>query len=208
MKVLIDLHYFPNLEYFTILAHCDTVYIEKFETFQKQSFRNRCFIKTAQKVDRLSVPVVGANKGKPMRKIKVNQNDNWAIKHWRSILSAYGRSPFYEYYEEAIKSTLLSGEESLFELNISLLKCVIKLLGLNTKVEITENYKKETEDEVVDLRNKITATDSSTFVNEISYIQVFGDTFDRNLSILDLLFCEGPNAINILKSQNSQLIHH
>lgn len=208
MNVLIDLHYFPNLEYFTVLAHCDTVYIEKFETFQKQSFRNRCFIKTAQKVDRLSIPIIGANKGKPMRKIKINQTDNWAIKHWRGILSAYGRSPYYEYYEEAIKTSLLSGETSLFELNLSLLKTITKLLGLKTKIEVTSTYNKSTDDEVIDLRNKITSTDSSTLINEISYIQVFGDTYDRNLSILDLLFCEGPNALTILKSQNSQLIHH
>lgn len=208
MNVLIDLHYFPNLEYFTILAHSEIVYIEKYETFQKQSFRNRCYIKTAQKVDRLSIPVIGANKGKPLRKLKVNQNEKWAIKHWRSILSAYGRSPYFEYYEEAIKTTLLSDQEYLFDVNLSLLKTIIKLLGLKTKIEVTTTYNKEAEGEIIDLRNKITSTDSSTLINENSYIQVFGDTFDRNMSILDLLFCEGPNAINILKTQNSTLIHH
>ncbi|NLR94759.1 MULTISPECIES: WbqC family protein [Flammeovirga] len=206
MQVLIDLHYFPNLEYFTVIAKADKVYIEKFENFQKQSFRNRCFIKTAQKVDRLTVPVEGANKGRPLRKVKIDHKDNFAIKHWRSIVTAYGRSPYFEYYEEEIKNVLTKKVDTLFELNMNLLASITKLLGIKTEIEITKTFEKETSDEILDLRNKITKTDSPTFTKQQAYIQVFGEQFDQNLSILDLLFCEGPNALHILKSNSSKLI--
>ncbi|MBB6463172.1 WbqC family protein [Flammeovirga kamogawensis] len=208
MTALIDLHFFPNIEYFTVIAHCDKLYIEKFENFQKQSYRNRCYIKTAQKIDRLSVPILGANKGKPLRKVKIDNTTHWAIKHWRSIHSAYGRSPYFEYYENQIKDVLCKGYDTLFELNYALLKCIIKLIGLKTTLEPTTSYNKNTDNELLDLRNKISLKNSSTIVNEVSYIQVFGNSFDGNLSILDLLFCEGPNTISILKSQNSELFIH
>ncbi|MBB3700824.1 WbqC family protein [Flammeovirga yaeyamensis] len=206
MQVLIDLHYLPNLEYFTVLAKADKVYIEKFENFQKQSFRNRCYIKTAQKVDRLTVPVVGANKGRPLRKVKLDNSTQFGVKHWRSILTAYGRSPYFEYYSDYIEKALTTPYETLFELNFAMLKLICKLLGIKTTLEITTTFEKNPAEGIIDLRNKITKTDSDTLINEQSYIQVFGENFEKNLSILDLLFCEGPNAIIILKSQNSKLL--
>ncbi|OHX67558.1 WbqC family protein [Flammeovirga pacifica] len=206
MQVLIDLHYFPNIEYFTLLAKADTVYLEKFENFQKQSFRNRCYIKTAQKVDRLTVPVVGANKGKPLRKVKLDNTTHFGVKHWRSILTAYGRSPYFEYYSQEIESVLTTPYETLFDFNFELLKLISKLLGLKIEIKATTSYQKNVESDLLDLRNKVTKTDSNTFISQQTYIQVFGDKFEKNLSILDLLFCEGPNAIILLKSQNSKLI--
>ncbi|GAA4847596.1 WbqC family protein [Algivirga pacifica] len=206
MKVILDLHYMPSIEYFIILAHADEVWIEAHEHFQKQSYRNRCFILASNQVERLTVPVKYANKGLPIQVMELDQKVNWAKKHWRAIESAYRRAPFFEFYDRQIQQVLLKGHTSLFELNKEILGLLCQLLGVKCRIHYTEGYENNYAENFVDLRTKVDAKGEHHITNLQPYIQVFGEQFLPNLSILDLLFCEGPASKGILEKQYTSLL--
>lgn len=206
MKAILNLHYFPCIEYFTILEKCEEVIIEVKENFQKQSYRNRCYILDANKIDRLTVPVLSANKGLPLEAMQIDSNHQWQKRHWRALLSAYSKAPFFEYYSVYFENLFQTDYQFLIDINKDILALCCKLLGLKTRITYTDNYVGDYGNDIMDLRTEITPKKNHQILNNQSYIQVFDRPFESNLSILDLLFCEGPNAVNILKSQNSNLL--
>ncbi|PWJ44969.1 WbqC family protein [Sediminitomix flava] len=206
-EAIIDLHYFPNIEYFSILSKLDVVYLEAKENFQKQTYRNRCYILTANKVERLSVPLLGANKGLPIQEMKIDARESWQKQHWRAIQSAYGRSAYFEYYADMIKEVLLGKEYThLFELNYEILTFCLKILGVKCQIRLTEDFTPPQECDILDLRSAIHPKKEFGIINVQPYQQVFGEGFAPNLSILDLLFNEGPNASYILRMQESKFL--
>lgn len=193
---VIELHYFPCIAYFKQLYKLETVQLEAHENFQKQSYRNRCYILTTNKVDRLSIPVLGGQ-GNPIRSIKIDYKQKWENRHWRAIESAYANAPFFEHYAPYFRDLIYGKEEFLFDLNLKVLKTCIKLIGKGPKIEETEGYLKEIPENISDLRGKVhPKRDNSEKFD--AYQQVFGDKFIKNLSILDLFFCEGANSINFI----------
>ncbi len=204
MQILLDLQYLPSTTYFSVIAKADKVIIERHENFIKQSYRNRTHILTPNGVDSLSIPLRGSQKKIKINEIKIDHNQKWANRHWRAIKSAYGKAPFFEYYADYIKQEIYSTHETLFELNLNLLTLCLKFLQIDTPILFTLAYQKTADSPCIDLRSSIhpkTAFTSSLKIGYTPYQQVFGSSFVQGLSILDLLFSEGPNAGTIIRKQ-------
>ena len=202
---VIELHFLPSLEYFNAIRSFDKVFIESFESFQKQSFRNRCYILMANKTGRLTVPVLKKGKKGSIKDIKIDYDQKWQANHWRAITSAYRNAPFFEFYADYFHQILFKNLTFLFDLNITLLELCLKQLNINTNIFFTDRYDKNISPEITDLRSKIhpkTHYSNNEFYTPYSYTQVFGSSFTENLSIIDLLFCEGPQSSLILKNSS------
>ncbi|MFI3302073.1 MAG: WbqC family protein [Rikenellaceae bacterium] len=188
--------YLPSIEYFAHLAQRECI-IDQGEHYIKRSERNRTRIMTASGVMMISVNICNANRPRtPMSSIMIDYTKRWQHQHWLAILSAYKSSPFFDHYASYFEPIFSTSYERLVDLNSALINLLIKLIGITRKPEIAAQYvQAEPSDE--DLRPK--KRDEGTFAHP-PYIQVFYDRepFVSNLSILDLLFNEGPNSISIL----------
>ncbi len=196
--------YLGPVQYFTKFALYSKVYIEQHETYLKQSFRNRCYICGANGRIALVVPVkrTAGNLTKT-KDVLVDYDTGWQRVHWNSIVSSYRSSPFFEYYEDNLKPFYNTKEKRLMELNQKMLQLIIDLLDIDAEILLTETFTKHYDDEA-DLRlainpKKRLARDDSRFIAR-GYGQVFMEKhgFLPNLSIIDLLFNEGPNSRNII----------
>ena len=195
--IVIEPHYLPSLEYFTILSQTDSFHLDIKHPFQKQTFRNRCYVLGPNKVLPLIVPV-HYHQGTPFDEVEIDNRQSWSRDHWGAISSAYGKSPFFEYFEEEFRVVLKSKPTLLIDLNHAMLSVCLKVLQWKIK-EVEEMPKNK----VQDLRNVISPKrpyEIRNFYEPISYQQNFGNTFVPNLSILDLLFCQGPESGSILKN--------
>ena len=204
MQILLDLQYLPNTLYFSLLAKVDKVIIERNENFVKQTYRNRAHILTPNGVDSLSIPLIGSQKKIKIDEIKIDHAQKWANRHWRAIKSAYGKAPFFEYYADFIKAEIYANHETLFELNLNLLTLCLKFLEIDNQINFTETYEKIPLSPIIDLRSQIhPKKEFTSSLNHvyIAYQQVFGSSFAQGLSILDLLFAEGPNTGLIIRQQ-------
>lgn len=195
---LIDLQYLPSLEYFTALLRYEKIIFEMEENFVKQTYRNRCHILTANKVDKLSVPVIGGNKKIKIKDLKIDYSQKWQKDHWRAIKSAYGRAPFFEFFSEYFQPFFFLEEKFLTDFNLGLLTTCLKLLQTDINFSMSTFYQKEPEgDQIDDLRSVVHPKKDymkNSLYSPVPYPQVFGKNFVANMSIIDLLFCEGPNA--------------
>ncbi len=205
--ILLELQYLPPIQYFTKFFHYENVVIEQHENYSKRSYRNRCHIATANGVHRLSVPLKkGKNEQQPIRKVKIDYAVDWQKNHWAAILSAYSNAPFFEHYEMYFRPFFINRTEFLFDYNLELLKTILMLLGFKQTPDLTTEFQKETSDLVVDFRNKIVPKKQSKIddpdFKASKYAQVFEEKngFISNLSILDLIFCTGPQAAYYLEN--------
>ncbi len=208
-SILIELHYLPSLEYFCALLQSEHIELEKHEHFIKQSYRNRCYINTSQGVEMLIIPLTNKH-GKPLIKdVRIDYRQKWQTNHWRTIETAYRKSPYFEHYSDDLKTILYKHHDFLFDLNFELLSFCLKCIRFNPRLYVSVSYQKVTSTDVFDLRSKLTPKKphlESEFYKPIPYNQVFGNRFVANLSLIDLLFCEGPRAASlILASQNVDL---
>lgn len=189
--------YMPSVEYIARLLREECI-IDLGENFIKRSERNRASILTANGVMQLTVHVENANRPRQkMCDVKIDYSKRWQHQHWVSILSAYKSSPYFDHYASALKPFYTHKWTYLAEYNMEYTLTLLKLLGIpSDRVRTSENYITATEEDI-DLRPK--AKKDSTFVAE-PYFQVFSDRmpFEANLSVLDLLLCEGPSAIDAI----------
>jgi hypothetical protein len=199
MPILTELFYLPPLEYFVLINDNRELYIDGTENYQKQTYRNRARILLANKVDTLSIPVLGGNKKQLYREIKIDYSQKWKNIHLRGIQSAYGKAPFFEYFFPYLEDVYAKDLTFLLDLNLELLTVCLKLLQSNTNIKVlsegfdTENY--------LDSRGIINAKtdfDSRDIMTAYPYDQMFGVNFVPNLSVLDLLFCKGPESKDVL----------
>lgn len=205
--VLIDLHYLPCIAYFSRILHADKVLVEVNEHYIKQTYRNRCYIQIANKVHALTVPVSRGTGKIRTKDVRVSYHQHWQDNHWRTITSAYGNAPFFDFFAGEFHDILYKKYHFLIDLNLNLLSKCLELLGMNDKaVIVTDVFQKPSENQVLDYRNlispKIKSRDDS-FFNPLVYNQVFGKDFVPNLSVIDLLFCEGSRAKYIISQSLS-----
>jgi len=185
---LLPTSYFPSITFFQQAIGTSSAFISGKEIYVKQSFRNRCEILTANGVQVLSIPVIKVNGTKTETSdIKISEQKNWRLDHWRAIESAYKNAPYFEFYDVEIKNLLFHKTENLFELNQNIIDFLCSVWDLK---------KPENSNEL------LVNVDQIEFLGRIKdcspYKQVFDDRFgfQSNLSALDLLFCEGPLGRN------------
>ena len=192
------------------------IYIEACENYQKQSYRNRCRFYGAEGVQTLSFPIVhkGGTHKLPISEIEVDYSTPWLQQHQRAIVSAYRTSAYFEYYMDELFAIMDSRPEKLFDLNMKLIRFFIEKTGIAAELHLTQDFSRDgkliTEDgnivECEDLRETIHPKKPDTILQEYGlnkpYFQVFSPKhgFQSNLSIMDLLFNEGPDSIIYLKS--------
>lgn len=191
------------------------VYIEACENYQKQSYRNRCRFYAADGVQALAFPVVheGGTHKLPISEIKVDYSTPWLLQHQRAMVSAYRTSAYFEYYQDELFAIMDSKPERLIDLNMALLRFFIEKTGLCVDVRMTSEYSvtgaaSGSEGETLklqDLREVIHPKRPNTILHDLGlekpYFQVFAGKygFKSDLSVMDLLFNEGPDSILYLK---------
>jgi hypothetical protein len=168
------------------------------------TFRNRCRIVGAEGVIDLSIPLVGGRRQKCLiRDVRVATGDHWQTRHWRTIASCYNRSPWFEYYRDELEALFQKKVEFLLDWDLNCFEWSLKALGITRQVGLTDSYRPEYgPEEGMDCRGKIMPRDSRDRWELPRYPQVFEDRtgFTPNLSILDLLFCQGKEAIMYVRS--------
>lgn len=202
MSIIFPLFYFPPISYFSLWSGGERCIVEAHENFQKQTHRNRAFIPGPNNQSRLVVPVRSGRKGLPYHDMLIDESVNWRLVHWRTIQAAYGRSPFFEHYETFIKGLIFFETDKLWNLNLNILTNCLEELGLQG-FELTREYDRESSSIDFDYRNAFDSRDSGhfpSFFKPVEYYQIFGKPFVSNMSIIDLVFCEGPNAREIIQS--------
>ncbi len=203
-NLLIDNQYFGTINYIKILFQYSNIEIEQYESYQKMSFRNRCMVAGSNGVVNLSVPLEkGRGQKLLMKDVRISHSANWQIQHWRTIESCYSRSPFFEFYRDAVWRLLEKKETFLLDLNLEILDWLKTVLKYKGAITLTRDYLKTYPPEITDLRNTLVPKNYAEQANGIRYTQVFDDRigFMPNLSILDLLFCCGPAAVSLLKNE-------
>jgi hypothetical protein len=204
-SILIELQYLPPIAYFSMLSKCSAVVVEKFEHYEKQTYRNRCYILGSRGQESLIVPLTAKHGKTVISDVKIDHTQKWMNNHWRALQSAYGKAPFFEYYGDDIHTVLYRKHVFLYDLNMELLTLCLKYLKWSLPIRETSQYEKEAPVGVLDLRSAITPkkTDQlNQFYQPAVYHQVFGNKFVENLSLIDLVLCEGPGARSIIHASS------
>ena len=218
--MLLNTAYFPPIGYFALMAKEFTlspdrvnpsiVYIEACENYQKQSYRNRCRYYAGDGVQTLSFPIVhtdGSHNNIPIREVRVDYTTDWVTRHKRAIESAYRMSAYFDYYADELFDILDSHPDPLFSLNMQITGFFIGKAGLAVDLRETDTFCPYGSDMYGDdFREKIHPKRPDTILHDMNlekpYFQVFSGKygFIPNLSVMDLLFNEGPDSILYLKN--------
>lgn len=201
-KLIIEPHYFGSIEYFSLLNQFESVEFEINDNFQKQTYRNRCYILGSNKIVSLNVPLNYSSKT-ILKDVRIDYSQRWVKDHWGALYSSYGKAPFFEFFATDFKKVWDQKYDFLLDLNMKFISQCFKLLNLDLSIDFTDTYEKEVRSERQDFRNeiqpKIDFSDRNIY-QPIAYSQLFGNSFAPNLSIIDLIMCEGPQADEIVKA--------
>ena len=200
---LLSTTYFGPVQWYQKLYRAEHVEIEQWESFQKQTYRNRCLIATTQGIQALTVPI--ERNGQCIKDIRISDHGNWRHLHWNALQSAYGESPFFEYYQDDIRPFFENRWTFLLDFNEAIRAKICELIDIHPDVSYTKEYISE---------ESLVASHPSRFISYRAainpkhpapdpdftpkpYYQVYQQKhgFLPNLSILDLLFNMGPESI-------------
>lgn len=204
-RVLIEAQYLPPVAYFSSLVGRVELIVEKCEHFEKQTYRNRCYILGSQGKEMLIVPLTQKHGKTIITDVRVDYTQKWLNNHWRAIQSAYGKAPFFEYYGDDLHKILFGKHVFLYDLNLALLTMCLKWLKWKVPIRETAMYQKQAPEGVLDLRSAITPKKTAPLLQIFTpteYQQVFGNKFVANLSLIDLILCEGPGARSIVHASS------
>jgi len=199
MDILIHPNYFPNIHQFTQIIKANNILFEVSDNYQKQTFRNRTYIYGANGKLGLFIPVIHTHKYRELFKdVKISYDSNWMDLHLKSLQSAYRSSPYFEYFEDDFIKLYSEKEKFLADFNIKCIRLISNLLDLDLDYKISGEYVEKTND-IIDLRDLSNARKEKK-IDTPKYIQVFESKhgYINNLSILDLLFSEGPNSVSLI----------
>jgi hypothetical protein len=140
-KILLSTAYLPPVEYFARIVDAKEVFIEREENYIKQSYRNRCYILSANGPHLLTVPVyLGSFHKIPVKEIRIDYTKRWQKVHIGALHAAYKSSPFFLFYFEDIEKVILSEHEFLLDLNMYLLEALIRMLNTKVKLSYTTGF--------------------------------------------------------------------
>ncbi|MEO5998192.1 MAG: WbqC family protein [Chitinophagaceae bacterium] len=199
-SIIVDNQYFANIIYYKKIVNFKNVIIEQYDEHKKKSFANRSTIAGANGIINLSVPLEkGRSQRTISRDVRIWNEENWQLRHWRSILSCYNNSPWFKYLSDELAVIFSRRFEFLLDWNLACFNWTLKILRLDLTYQLTEEWRPATPAGTSDCRNTIQPGDDN-FPNPIRYQQVFENKigFIPGLSILDLLFCEGPKSSILL----------
>lgn len=210
-SIVIHPSYFGPIAQYVAMVKADNIFFENEDNYQKQTYRNRMYIYDSNGELLLNIPikhrstVTGepkqAGKHQLYKEVKIENDFQWQKQHWRALKASYQTSPFFEFYEDDIYSLYHTKFEYLLDFNYACLEFITDSLQLDLNFKKTSEYIRHPTQKK-DLRFLIDAKSKLSFKHD-QYAQVFKDKhgFLSNLSILDLLFCEGPNTLNFLEVQ-------
>ena len=201
MKIIVHPTYFPSIATFAAIVQHEVIW-EAHDNFQKQTYRNRCYISTDKGKHMLNIPIthVGGKEGRQKYvDVRTENSYNWKKEHWRTLETAYRTSPFFEFYEDEIRPLYEGNDDSLYDFNLKTIEAVAGCIQMGIPTEKTEKYEVSPET-LFDARFLVEAKKEKDWGIE-QYTQVFEERhgFIANLSILDLLFNEGTNTLSYLK---------
>ena len=215
---LLQTTYFGPIQWYQKLYRYDHCVIEQYDSYQKQTYRNRCIIATTQGLQALTVPVEnekgdGRNEKCLMRDVRISDHNQWRRVHWNALQSAYSESPFFEYYADDIRPFFEKKYDFLVDFNETIRQTICDLIDIHPHVEYTQSFLSPQSSQHTSQSSQLSplATHLSDYREVISakhpqpdatftpkdYWQVFRQKhgFLPNLSILDLLFCMGPESV-------------
>jgi hypothetical protein len=208
---LLSLTYLGPVQYFTKFLIHPVLVIERYDHYIKQTYRNRCNIMGANGILPLSIPVLkGPDHKTHVRDVRIDYHKKWQKLHWKSIESAYRHSPFFEFYMDEFSPFYESRYEFLLDFNDAQLKIVLRALDINASIRKSESFLDTAREGFSDYREAIHPKRdpfSDPLFVPAPYQQVFAERFGfkANLSIIDLLFNEGPNARSVLEQSIAPL---
>lgn len=202
--LMIDSQLFAPISSYKIISTEQYIIFDPFEAFQKISFRNRYIIAGANGLITLSVPIKGGRQQRTILKdVRIGSENRWNIEHLKSIQSSYAKAPFFEYYFDGVRNLLERPPNFLLDLNMSVFEWTCPILNISAEYGLIAQINDQP---VNDMRNKILPGNfkNSSWGSLPQYVQVFSSKFgfQTNLSVLDLIFCEGPNSGNLLRSSS------
>lgn len=201
MDILTEIKYLPPVQLFSKFLLFDRIIIDDGGFFEKQSYRNRCIIAGANGLLTLSIPVKDSRSRQPIKEVEIENSRPWQREHWHGIRSAYGKSPFFEYYSHYFQPFYEQEQNNLFQFDLALFRQCLKILKIpQERLVLLSEVSGDEENKYEDWRDAIHPKvkfnkEDPHFVAE-PYLQVFSERhgFFANLSIIDLIFNEGPQA--------------
>lgn len=191
--------YFPSISYMARFLAEDKPVVEVCETYHKQTYRNRCRVMTANGVESLSVPVVKVNGNHTMTKdMALSPIEPWQHIHSRCLESAYKAAPYFDHYYDYLRPIFEGHFERLVDLNDAALRAILKMLKVKKDIVHSTDYVREAENDLREAFSPKKPFDANLFP---AYYQVFSEKFPfaADLSVLDLVFNEGPEAVEYLR---------
>lgn len=196
---LLSSAYCAPVQWYQKLNRYDAVVIEKYDNFQKQTYRNRCVIATANGTQALTIPVEKTGNDKClMRDVRISDHGNWRRLHWNALSTAYGDSPFFDYYADDLRPFYEQHYEFLFDFNMQLTLKLCELLDIHPAISASTDYLKAplgADDFREAIHPKHPLPDSAFTPQPYYQVYAHRHAFHPNLSILDLLFNMGNESI-------------
>jgi WbqC-like protein family len=186
-------YYFPSIDYFCGIIQLNKIELIATSAYRKQTLFNRTFILGPHKVERLTIPIDHRTKHNAINQVCIDYKEDWVRNHKKTIENCYSKAPFFEFYYPYFEAILNQKPELLFDLNEKILTICLKCLQINVPISRTEATFKE----INQLNFKDNRSFSATY-DPFPYLQNFGNIFEPNLSIIDLLFMQGPKSKEII----------